>query len=164
MLILMSWSSLSWKGHVCVLYVCACVRLKYFTYFFTSFVSDSFIISLYSLRFEVLAAASMKMTVLWVVARWDLLMEAASTSETSASFYQTQHPRRQSDIFTFFSSLSLFHSFICFNELSSITEANSRRWTSVWWFPIQVWEFLSPLLLNFVLECVIMKMKKNSSY
>jgi hypothetical protein len=46
------------------------------------------------LRFEVLAAVSMKMTVFWVVvpcslAMIVLIMEAASTSETSVNFYQT---------------------------------------------------------------------------
>jgi hypothetical protein len=39
--------------------------------------------------FEVLTAASMKMAVFWVVAPCSLMMEAASTSETSVNFYQT---------------------------------------------------------------------------
>jgi hypothetical protein len=50
--------------------------------------------------FQVLTAASMKMTVFWVVApccykftdgswRWALMMEAASTSEMSVNLYQT---------------------------------------------------------------------------
>jgi hypothetical protein len=51
-------------------------------------------------RFEVLMVASMKMAVFWVVAlcslvdlrawlTYCLMMEAASTSETSVNFYQT---------------------------------------------------------------------------
>jgi hypothetical protein len=44
-------------------------------------------------RFEVLTAASMKMTVICNVAQCSLMialmMEAASTSETSVNFYQT---------------------------------------------------------------------------
>jgi hypothetical protein len=41
-------------------------------------------------RFQVLTAASMKMAVFWVVAPCiSLMMEAASTSETSVNFYQT---------------------------------------------------------------------------
>jgi hypothetical protein len=45
-----------------------------------------------SVRFEVLTAASIKMTIA-------LMMEAASTSETSVNFYQTtrrNNPERQS--------------------------------------------------------------------
>jgi hypothetical protein len=44
-------------------------------------------------RFQVLTAASMKMTVIWVVvpcrAIIGLMMEVAGTSETSVNFYQT---------------------------------------------------------------------------
>jgi hypothetical protein len=43
----------------------------------------------YKVGFEVLAAASMKMAVFWFVAMIALVMEAASTSETSVNFYQT---------------------------------------------------------------------------
>jgi hypothetical protein len=41
--------------------------------------------------FQVITAASMKKTVFWVVAPCilSLMMEAASTSETSVNFYQT---------------------------------------------------------------------------
>jgi hypothetical protein len=41
---------------------------------------------LFSVRFKVLTAASMKMTVFWAIA---LMMEAASTSETSVTLYLT---------------------------------------------------------------------------
>jgi hypothetical protein len=62
-------------------------------------------------RFQVLVAPGMKITVFWDVAQCSLvvdqrfrgasiivlMMEAASTSETLVNFYQTteQHPRRQ---------------------------------------------------------------------
>jgi hypothetical protein len=43
------------------------------------------------LRFQVLTAASVEMAVFWIVSI-ALMMEEASTSETSVNFYQT--PRR----------------------------------------------------------------------
>jgi hypothetical protein len=51
------------------------------------------------MRFEVLMAASMKMAVFCVVVPWAiaLMMEAASTSETSVNFHQTKQRNNPED-------------------------------------------------------------------
>jgi hypothetical protein len=48
-------------------------------------------------RFEVFTAANMKMAVFWVVETCSLMLETASTSETSVSFYQTTRRNNPGD-------------------------------------------------------------------
>jgi hypothetical protein len=50
-----------------------------------------------NVRFQVLTTATMKMAVFWIVTSCSLMMEAASTSETSVNFYQTTRRYNRED-------------------------------------------------------------------
>jgi hypothetical protein len=77
-------------------------------------------------RFHVLAAAIMKTAVFWVVAPCNLvevialIMETASTPETSANFYQTKRRNNPEDsLLRFFSASFRNYFFLCKATISS---------------------------------------------